>query len=133
MVRRLKNSNHKNKISWFLSIRWMFFTNQKWSVFLDQKSIKIFIFNRFIIEILQDGWLDIWDYYYRQNELAFSHKVSDSALSCIKLNLTGGGYHNVGKLVAIGDQDGTVTLMELCDSLYSLQPKEKEIIGEVLI
>jgi len=79
----------------------------------------------------RDGWLDIWDYYYRQNELAFSHKVSDSALSCIKLNVSGGGYHNVGKLVAIGDQDGTVTLMELCDSLYMLQPKEKDIISEM--
>lgn len=79
----------------------------------------------------RDGWLDIWDYYYRQNELAFSHKVSDSALSCIKINVSGGGYHNTGKLVAIGDQDGTVTLMELCDSLYMLQPKEKEIITEM--
>lgn len=76
--------------------------------------------------------MDIWDYYYRQNELAFSHKVSDSALTCLKLNVTGGGYHNTGKLVAIGDQDGTVTLMELCDSLYMVQPKEKEIITEVI-
>ena len=34
----------------------------------------------------KDGWLDIWDFYYRQNEVALSHKVSDSALTCIKLN-----------------------------------------------
>lgn len=34
----------------------------------------------------QDGWLDVWDYYYRQNEVAFSHKVSDSPLTCMKIN-----------------------------------------------
>lgn len=34
----------------------------------------------------KDGWLDIWDFYYRQNEVALSHKVSDSSLTCIKLN-----------------------------------------------
>lgn len=30
--------------------------------------------------------MDIWDLYYRQNEFAYSHKVSDSALTCIKIN-----------------------------------------------
>ena len=34
--------------------------------------------------------MDIWDYYYRQNEFAFSHKVSDTALTSIKLNVNGG-------------------------------------------
>jgi len=34
----------------------------------------------------RDGWMDVWDLYYRQNELAFSHKVSDTGLTCIKLN-----------------------------------------------
>jgi len=34
----------------------------------------------------KDGWMDIWDLYYRQNEFAYSHKVSDCALTCIKLN-----------------------------------------------
>lgn len=36
-----------------------------------------------------------------------------------------------GKLVAIGDQDGIVTVIELCDSLNVLQHKEKEIITEM--
>jgi len=36
-----------------------------------------------------------------------------------------------GKLVAIGDQDGVVTVIELCDSLNQLQPKEKEVISEM--
>ena len=28
-----------------------------------------------------DGVVDIWDYFYRQNELAYSHKVQDANLS----------------------------------------------------
>ena len=82
----------------------------------------------------RDGWMDVWDYFYRQNEIAFSHKVSDTALTCIKINTTGGGNQNiVGKFAAIGDQHGTVTLLELCDSLYMTgsDNKEKEIIGDV--
>ena len=38
-----------------------------------------------------------------------------------------------GKLVAIGDQDAVVTVIELCDALNALQPKEKEFITEVKI
>ena len=34
----------------------------------------------------KDGWMDIWDLYYRQNEFAYSYKVSDNALTCIKIN-----------------------------------------------
>jgi dynein intermediate chain 2 len=37
-----------------------------------------------------------------------------------------------GRLVAVGDQDGVVTVIELCDSLNYLQPKEKEVITEVI-
>jgi len=36
-----------------------------------------------------------------------------------------------GKLAAIGDQDGVVTIIELCDSLCQLQPKEKDVINEM--
>lgn len=32
-----------------------------------------------------DGWLDVWDFYYRQNEVAFEHKISDSALTNVSL------------------------------------------------
>ena len=28
-----------------------------------------------------DGVVDIWDYFYRQNEVAYSHKVGDCMLS----------------------------------------------------
>lgn len=81
--------------------------------------------------VRKDGWLDVWDYYYRQNEVAFTHKVSDTALTCIKVNYHVNNHPSAGKYCAIGDQDGTVTLIELCDSLYQMQPREKDIIAEM--
>ena len=73
-----------------------------------------------------DGWLNVWDYNYRQNEVAFSHKVSDSMLTSLSV-------HNIpnnprfGRLVAVGDADGTVTLMELCEALsVSAPPSNSE-------
>lgn len=80
----------------------------------------------------KDGWLDVWDYYYRQNEIAFSHKVSDAPLTCIKVSHVGSGNQIVGgKYAAIGDQDGTVTILELCESLYTLQKNEKDIMTDI--
>ncbi len=62
----------------------------------------------------KDGWLDVWDYYYRQNEVAFSHKVSTAPLTSIKINYSGSGNQITGgKIAAIGDEDGTVTIIEL--------------------
>jgi dynein intermediate chain 2 len=80
----------------------------------------------------KDGWLDVWDYYYRQNEIAFSHKVSDAPLTCIKVSYVGSGNQIIGgKYAAIGDQDGTVTILELCESLYTMQKNEKDIMTDI--
>ena len=68
-----------------------------------------------------DGVLDIWDYFYRQNEVAYSHKVSDAPLTSIAV-------HSNGKLVAVGDSHGTVSLLEVCDSLSVPQSNEKAAI-----
>jgi dynein intermediate chain 2 len=56
-----------------------------------------------------DGFLDVWDIFYRQNEVAYSQKVSDAVLTSI--SVTGG-------MAAIGDSDGTVSMLSLCRSLY---------------
>ena len=64
-----------------------------------------------------DGFLDVWDFYYRQNEVAFSQKISDSPLTSIAVNQN---------MAAIGDAEGTVYIMELCKSLYESTLKEKE-------
>lgn len=65
-----------------------------------------------------DGFLDIWDFYYRQNEIAYSQKVSDAVLTSIRIQ---------DKLAAIGDSDGTVSLLSLCKTLTDTNfAQEKE-------
>lgn len=69
--------------------------------------------------------------------MALSHKVSDSALTCIRLNNVTGALQlglpqvNVGRFAAVGDAEGTITLLKLSSNLYEPQPKEKEIIIEI--
>jgi dynein intermediate chain 2 len=72
-----------------------------------------------------DGVLDIWDYFYRQNEVAYSHKVCDSMLSSIAVQGTSQGG---GKLIAMGDVTGTVSLLEVCESLAVQQANERKAI-----
>ncbi len=72
-----------------------------------------------------DGVVDIWDYFYRQNEVAYSHKVGDTMLSSVAVQ---GALGHGGKLVAMGDITGTVSLLELCDSLALPQMNERKAI-----
>ena len=64
-----------------------------------------------------DGFIDIWDFFYRQNEVAYSQKISDNPLTCISLH---------DSRSAMGDSEGSITLMQLCPSLYEPQPNEKD-------
>ena len=75
-----------------------------------------------------DGVVDVWDFYHRQNEVAYSHKVGDAALSTISVHGTAQGG---GKLVAVGDVNGTVSLLEVCDSLANQQSNEKASISNM--
>ena len=72
-----------------------------------------------------DGVIDIWDYFYRQNDVAYSHKVGDAMLSSVAVQ---GSLQSGGKLVAMGDDTGTVSLLELCDSLALSQLNERKAI-----
>jgi len=72
-----------------------------------------------------DGVVDIWDYFYRQNEVAYSHKVGDTNLSSIAVQ---GSLQHGGKLVAMGDIHGTVSLLEVCESLAESQANERKAI-----
>lgn len=72
-----------------------------------------------------DGVVDIWDYFYRQNEVAYSHKVGDSQLSSMAVQ---GTTQQGGKLVAMGDVTGTVSLLEVCESLAAPQANERKAI-----
>jgi dynein intermediate chain 2, axonemal len=71
-----------------------------------------------------DGFLDVWDFFYRQNEVAYSQKVSDAVLTSIAC---------AGSFAAIGDSDGTVSMMSLCRALWdpTLNPKEKDHMGAI--
>jgi len=69
-----------------------------------------------------DGFLDIWDFYYRQNEVAYSQKISDCPLTSISVNQN---------MMAIGDSEGTVSIVQLCKSLYETTPKEKETMQNI--
>ncbi|KAJ1445521.1 WD40-repeat-containing domain protein [Pelagophyceae sp. CCMP2097] len=73
-----------------------------------------------------DGVVDIWDYFYRQNEVAYSHKVGDAPLSSIAVS------NGSGRLVAVGDAHGTVSLLEVCESLAAPQANEKGAIASML-
>ena len=66
-----------------------------------------------------DGFLDVWDFYYRQNEVAYSQKISDSPLTTIKVNQD---------MAAIGDAEGTVSIMKLSAPLHETTPREKEVM-----
>jgi len=71
-----------------------------------------------------DGRLDTWDYYYRMNEVSLSQKVSDSALTSLSVQAQ-------GQLAAVGDADGVITLLQLCDGLVHPMPNEKNLVGQI--
>merc|ERR1719231_991140 len=75
-----------------------------------------------------DGVLDIWDYFYRQNEVAYTYKVGDAMLSSISVQGQAQAGHGGSRLVAVGDVDGTVSLLEVCESLAISQANEKKAI-----
>ena len=72
-----------------------------------------------------DGVVDFYDYHYQMNQVAYSHKVGDIPLSCV-IN------SNSGRLVAVGDSAGTVTLVELCEELCQGSSVEKTAVGSLL-
>jgi len=72
-----------------------------------------------------DGYIDTWDYYYRMNEVSLTQKVSNSALTSIAIP------NSSGNLMAVGDADGVITLVQLCDALVNPAPNEKNMIGHM--
>lgn len=72
--------------------------------------------------IKTDGTLDCWDYFYKQNDPTLSIQVTDVGLTSMKCQ-------DSGKLLAIGAVDGSVTLLEMCDGLSTMQPNEKVAVN----
>ncbi|OEH80488.1 dynein intermediate protein [Cyclospora cayetanensis] len=71
-----------------------------------------------------DGFLSFWDYYYKQNEVAFQHKIGSAPLTCLSIQ-------SQGEFVAVGDAEGRVTVLSLCEGLHICAPNEKAAIGSI--
>lgn len=74
-----------------------------------------------------DGVLDVWDIFHRQNAPAYSHKVADAALSSIAVQ--GTAQSGGGRLIAVGDVSGTVSLLEVSENLAVPPAAEKVGMG----
>merc|ERR1712154_79852 len=78
----------------------------------------------------KNGTMDVWDYYFKgQFEPAYTVKISEHySLSDIKIS-----NKSQGKFIGIGCDDGSVTVMELCRSLYQStnQNAEKQAITQM--
>lgn len=72
----------------------------------------------------EDGCLDIWDLYHQQSHPALSLAVSQHALHTIRLLN--------GRDLAVGGVDGTVTIIQLSDSLSGFKNGERSINSEEL-
>jgi dynein intermediate chain 2 len=68
-----------------------------------------------------DGTLDVWDIFYRQDEPVLSTKIGDAGLTCVQV-------HGKGKLAAVGAVDGSISLLELSESLVQPQNNEKNLM-----
>jgi dynein intermediate chain 2 len=77
-----------------------------------------------------DGVLDFWDIFYRQNAVAYSHKVADHPLSSISVQ--GTAQSGGGRLIAVGDVNGTVSLLEVSENL-AVPPASEKVRPRVLL
>ncbi|KAJ8950961.1 hypothetical protein NQ317_017572 [Molorchus minor] len=53
-----------------------------------------------------DGILDVWDILQQQRHASFGVKISDEPLKCLRT-------HDMGRLVAVGNQKGGINLVEI--------------------
>jgi dynein intermediate chain 2 len=67
----------------------------------------------------KDGTLDIWDYFFKQNDPTFSVQVAEAGLHCLRVE-------SQGRYIATGSFDGSTTLLEICESLAVIQQNEKQ-------
>lgn len=72
----------------------------------------------------EDGTLDVWDYYSKQNAPTFSAKIGDYSISSIAVQ-------SGGKLLACGSEEGTTSVLQLSSALCDLQPNEKNMMSDL--
>ncbi|CAG5123303.1 unnamed protein product [Candidula unifasciata] len=71
-----------------------------------------------------DGTLDVWDIIFKQNSPALSLQVCDVPLHSLRINES-------GKWIATGSEDGTTTLLELSESLYTQARNERSLVTSI--
>jgi len=72
-----------------------------------------------------DGTLDVWDYYYKQNDPTLSLQIDDDGLFTVKMQ-------EQGQMLATGSVDGSVYMLELCEGLSAIQSNEKQSVNQML-
>jgi len=72
-----------------------------------------------------DGTLDVWDYFYKQNDPTLSLQIDDDGLFSVAMQ-------DQGSLVAAGSVDGSVYMLELCEGLAVMQQNEKQSVQQML-
>ncbi|CAH1987611.1 unnamed protein product [Acanthoscelides obtectus] len=68
-----------------------------------------------------DGTLDVWDILQQQKTAALGVKVCDEALRCLRT-------HEMGRLVAVGNQRGTTYLVEFSENLSVCNKNDKMLL-----
>jgi len=72
-----------------------------------------------------DGTLDVWDYFYKQNDPTLSLQIDDDGLFTVAMQ-------EQGSLLAAGSVDGSVYMLELCEGLAVMQQNEKQSVQQML-
>ncbi|XP_044269333.1 dynein intermediate chain 3, ciliary [Tribolium madens] len=68
-----------------------------------------------------DGILDVWDVLQQQKQACLGVKVCDEALKCLRT-------HEMGRLVAVGNQKGTTYLVEFSENLAMSNKNDKMLL-----
>uniref|UniRef100_A0A6P7G3A7 Dynein intermediate chain 2, axonemal n=1 Tax=Diabrotica virgifera virgifera TaxID=50390 RepID=A0A6P7G3A7_DIAVI len=72
-----------------------------------------------------DGTLDVWDMLQQQKQASLSVRVCDERLTCLKA-------HDQGRLIALGNQNGTTYLVELSENLALSVKNDKMLLTSML-
>ncbi|XP_057656309.1 dynein intermediate chain 3, ciliary-like [Diorhabda carinulata] len=72
-----------------------------------------------------DGMFDVWDVLQNQKQASLSVKVCDEKLNCLKT-------HDEGRLIAVGNQNGTAYLVELSENLSIMIKNDKMLLSSMM-
>ncbi|CAF3613219.1 unnamed protein product [Rotaria socialis] len=72
--------------------------------------------------IFNTGSIHIWDLLFKTDQPALTVKLSEEPISCLS-------FQEQGRYMALGTKNGNVTLMELSDSLCTLDRNEKQLVA----